>query len=433
MTLMTFRAMLGIGGGDAAPRKPVCASLDIGTHKIACVIAKVRSDEGGHRIKVVGVGHHESRGVKAGIIVDLAAAEHAIREAVDAAERMAGLTVDEVVVNASCGRIASEVYEIGVPVPTAQVRQEDLDRVLRTARSQPRQDGRMILHSVPLGFCLDGSEGVGDPRGMYGDRLSVGMHVVTVDPGPLRNLALGVDRAHVKIDRVAVSPLASALATLTEDEADLGAVCIDMGAGCTTLALFMDGMFVHADAVALGGRHVTLDLARALSTPLAEAERIKNLHGSVLADAHDTGAHIEVPLVGDAGGEEMSRVPRSAINRVIRPRVEETFELLNERLVSTGFGGRGDRHIVLTGGASQLTGVDEAASRILGGHVRLGAPGRLAGASEAISGPDFATAAGLLTYAQAAELEPRSALSQRSLKSQGGYLARVGRWLKESF
>jgi cell division protein FtsA len=268
---------------------------------------------------------------------------------------------------------------------------------------------------------------------MYGDRLSVGMHVVTVEPGPLRNLALGVDRAHVKIDRVAVSPLASALATLTEDEADLGVVCIDMGAGCTTLALFLDGMFVHADAVALGGRHVTLDLARAMSTPLAEAERIKTLHGSVLADAHDDGTVLEVPLVGDVAGEETSRVPRSAINRVIRPRVEETFELLGERLNQTGFAGRGERHIVLTGGASQLTGVDEAAARILGGHVRLAAPCRLQGASQAAAAPGFATAAGLLTYAQAADLEPRSAISQRSLNAGNGYFARMGRWLKESF
>ena len=439
MTLMTFRHLTGVGDANVAGtgRKAVCAALDIGTHKIVCVIARVRpaAEEGAAaEIEVVGVGHQESRGVKAGVIVDLGAAETAIRGAIDGAERMAGLTVDEVVVAASCGRIRSEIYEIGVPVPSGQVRQEDLDRVLRTARAQPREDARLTLHSLPLGYALDENEGVRDPRGMYGDRLSVGMHVVTAEPGPLRNLALGVDRCHVRIDRLAIAPLASALATLSEDEADLGAICVDMGAGCTGLAYFVDGMFVHADSVALGGQHVTLDMARGLSTPMSQAERLKALHGSVLTDAHDGSQTIEVPVVGsDDGADEVHRIPKSYIARIVRPRVEETLELLRDRLAATGIGGRGERRIVLTGGASQLNGLDELARRILHGQVRIAPPRPFKGKVAAMSGPGFATVSGLIAYAQTAEIEARSGIDEQALRGDQGYFARVGRWLKESF
>lgn len=437
MTLPTFKSLVHPETDGQSPRRPVCAALDVGTHKVSCVIARMRSKPAGGEgfdVKVVGVGHHASRGVKAGVIVDLAAAEHSIRAAVDAAERAAGFTVDEVIVNASCGRIQSEAYEIGVPVRSGQVQDADLDRVLKAARARPREDGRLTLHSFPIGFAIDNDAGIADPRGMFGERLSVGMHVVTAEPGPLKNLALGVDRCHVKIDRVAVSPLASALSTVTADEAELDAVCVDMGAGCTTIAVFMEGVFVHADAIALGGGHVTLDLARGLSTPLAEAERLKALHGSCLTGPADEREFIEIEAVGPNGGDESARVPKSTISAIVRPRIEETFELLRDRLQAAGLGVTAERRIVLTGGASQLTGTREIASRILGGQVRHGVPRPIEGAPAMLSDPGFACATGLLTYAQSAELEPRSGLSEPELRTgTGGYLVRMGRWLKESF
>lgn len=434
MTLPTFKALVHPDTKGQTPRKPVCAALDIGTDKICCTIARIRQKQGegtGYDVKVVGVGHHASAGVKAGVIVDLAAAETSIRAAVEAAERSAGFTVDEVIVNASCGRIRSEAYEIGVPVRSGQVQQSDLDQVLKTARSRSRDDARLTLHSFPIGFAIDNDAGIADPRGMFGERLSVGMHIVTAEPGPLKNLALGVDRCHLKIDRVSVSPLASALATITADEAELGAVCVDMGAGCTTVAAFIEGVFVHADAIALGGGHVTLDLARGLSTPLSQAERIKALHGSCLTGPADEREFIDIETVG--GGDEGGRVPKSAVAGIVRPRVEETFELLRDRLHAAGLGPSGDRRVVLTGGASQLNGIREVASRILGGQVRHGVPRRIEGAPAALAGPGFACVAGLLTYAQSAEIEARSGIEDSDLAAGPGYFGRMGRWLKESF
>jgi len=242
-----------------------------------------------------------------------------------------------------------------------------------------------------------------------------------------------VDRCHIKIDRVAVSPLASALSTVTTDEAELGAICIDMGAGCTTLSVFIEGMFVHADAIALGGGHVTLDLARGLSTPLVQAERIKALHGGCLTGPADDREFVGVETVGGDGTEELTRVPKSVLVSIVRPRVEETFELLRDRLRAAGLENMGERRIILTGGASQLTGTREIASRILGGQVRHGVP-RLAGVvPETLAGPGFACVAGLLTYAQSTEVEQRNGLSEDNGTTGSSYFGRMGRWLKESF
>jgi len=437
MILPTFKSLADPDHEGLSPRKPVCAALDIGTDKITCVIARVRGKTGGAPgldFKVVGVGHIASQGVKAGVIVDLAAAETSIRAAVDAAERAAGFTVDEAIVNASCGRISSEAFEIDVAVRSGRVTEDDLGQVLKTARSQPRDDGRLTLHSIPIGFALDGDAGIANPLGMYGERLSVGMHVVTAEPAPLKNLALGIDRCHIKIDRVAVSPFASALSTVTVDEAELGAICIDMGAGSTTVSVFIEGHFVHADAIALGGGHVTLDLARGLSTPLTQAERIKALHGSCLTSPADDRDSIEIEAVGGEGGaENLISVPKSNLVSIIRPRVEETFEMLRDRLRGAGLDNMGERRIILTGGASQLTGTTEVASHIFGGQVRHGSP-RLAGCPpETFNGPGFACVAGLLTYAQSAEVGLHDGLSETEDHNTAGYFGRMGRWLKQSF
>lgn len=437
MTLPTFKSLADPQNSGQSARKPVCAALDIGTDKVVCVIARVRQrtgDDAGVDIKVVGVGHHVSVGVKAGVIVDLAAAETSIRAAVEAAEANAGFTVDDVVVNASCGRIQSEAFEIGVPLRSEQVSEIDLGQVLKAARTKPREDGRLTLHSMPIGYALDGDAGISDPRGMYGTRLSVGMHVVTAEPGPLRNLALGVDRCHLKIDRVAVSPLVSAISTVTVDEAELGAICVDMGAGCTTVATFIEGMFVHADAIALGGGHVTLDLARGLSTPLVHAERIKALHGSCLTGPADDREFIDIETVGgEVGPDDLTRVPKSMLVSIVRPRIEETFELLRDRLRTAGIGELGERRVILTGGASQLTGTREIASRVLGGQVRHGSPRLGTELPESMNGPGFACVAGLVTYAQSAEFEHRNGITETQMQAGTGYFGRMGRWLKESF
>jgi cell division protein FtsA len=245
---------------------------------------------------------------------------------------------------------------------------------------------------------------------------------------------LTVERSHLSVEAMVASPYVAGLASLADDEADLGAATIDMGAGTTTLAVFSGGRFVHADGFALGGTHVTLDVARGLNTRIADAERIKAIYGSVLTGGSDERDMITVPPVGDDEREPPQFVSRAALVRIIKPRVEEILEMVRDRLKASPFAAEPRGRVVLTGGACQLVGVADLASRILKRPVRIGRPLGIAGLPDAAKGPAFAVAAGLLVYPQAAHLEHFEPRRTRQLMTgTGGYMARVGQWLRESF
>ena len=291
---------------------------------------------------------------------------------------------------------------------------------------------RELIHSIPVGYTIDGNRGIRDPRGMFGDRLGASMHVVTAASGAVRNLSTVVERAHLDIDQLVVSPYASGLATLVEDEIDLGVTLIDMGGGTTSLAVFFDGAVVHTDTVPVGGCHVTNDVARGLSTPLIEAERLKTLYGSAIASASDERELIDVPLVGEDNRSQPNHVPKSYLNQIIQPRLEETFELVRGQLEASGFDKLAGRRVVLTGGASQLQGVRELAAAVLDKQVRMGRPIRLQGLAESTGGPAFATAAGLLAYA-VAEITDRPGRMALRVPPSAGLFGRFGHWLRENF
>ncbi|WP_075217148.1 cell division protein FtsA [Mongoliimonas terrestris] len=421
-------------------RRPVIVSvLDVGSSKICCIIARLTPRAMGdvlpgrtHAIEVLGFGLQRSRGIKAGSVVDLDQAEKAIRLAVDAAERSAGLTVESLIVSLSCGRLGSETFSAGFDLSGREVGEADIQRVLEAGSEHTVKDGRAIVHALPIGYALDGNRGIRDPRGMLGQRLSVDTHVVSADSAPVRNLEICVNRAHLEVETMVSTPYASGLAALVDDEAQLGVACVDIGGGTTKIAVFADGQFVHVDGFALGGHHVTMDLARGLSARLVDAERIKTLHGSVIATDSDERDMVTVEPVGD--DDVPSHVPRSQIVHIIRPRVEEILEVVRDRLHASGFAGRVGRRIVLTGGASQLTGLTELARRILGRNVRLGRPVGIAGLPEAARGAAFATSVGLLIYPQVAQIEQYSTRRKTvALAANGGFVSRVGQWIRESF
>ena len=296
------------------------------------------------------------------------------------------------------------------------------------------RDGRAVLHSLPIGYSLDAASGIREPRGMLGHKFGVDMHMVTADVATVRNLMLTVERSHLDVEAMVSAPYMAGLSVLADDEADLGAAVIDLGAGTTTCAVFSAGRFVHADGFALGGHHVTMDLARGLNTRIADAERIKAIYGSVLMGGSDERDMITVPPFGDDEREPPQFVSRAALTRIIKPRVEEILEMVRDRLAASPFAAEPRGRVVLTGGASQLAGIADLASRILKRPVRIGRPLGLAGLPEAAKGPAFAVAAGLLVYPQAAHLEHFEPRRTRHLMTgTGGYMARVGRWLRESF
>jgi cell division protein FtsA len=429
------------GHGDSAHRSGTLTVLDVGSSKVCCVVAKLKPCEDGkllrgrsHRIHVIGIGHQKSEGVKSGVVVDLDRAEHAVRLAVDAAERMAGLTVDSLIVNMTAGRLKSESFVATINLGGHEAGEGDVKRVLAAGAKQAVKAEREVVHSLPIGFSLDAERGVRDPRGMVGDTLGVDMHVLTGDAAPMRNLELCINRSHLSVERMVATPYASGLAALVDDELEMGAACIDMGGGTTTISVFNEGKFIHADALAIGGNHVTLDLAKGLSTSIAAAERLKVMHGSALPGSADDRDLVSIQPIGD-DGEVAIQVPRSVMTRIIRARVDETLELLRDRINKSGYGNLVGKRVVLTGGASQLSGLPEAARRILGRNVRIGRPLGVAGLPEAAKGPAFSVPVGLLIYPQMAAFEshPAQGMFRLKMTGTGGRLHRMSEWFRDSF
>jgi cell division protein FtsA len=425
-------------------RSATLSVLDIGTSKVVCLIAELRPVEAGdalrgrtHLARIRGVGHQRSLGLKAGAVVDLEAAETAIRQAIHAAERMAGVEVKSAIVNLTGGRLSSHHFEAQVPVRAGMVCAADIGRVLEVASGHTLRAGRAVLHALPTGFSIDGQRNIVEPSGMIGQKLGVDLHVATADAAASRNLMLAVERSHLDVEAVIATPYASGLSVLADDEADMGVVVIDMGGGTTSVGVFADGHLVHVDAIGVGGHHVTMDLARGLTTTVTAAERLKTLYGSCISSTSDERDMISVPHIGeDDERETLNHVPRSQLVRIIKPRVEESLELVRDRLKQAGYAAQAGRRIVLTGGASQLMGLPDLARRILQGQVRIGRPLGVKGLPEAGKGPAFAAAVGLLVYPQVAHIEhfePKGRALFGHESGSGGYVGKMARWLRESF
>lgn len=411
------------------PRSGLVAALDVGSSKVCCFVARA---DGNSQTRIIGASHQISHGMKNGIVVDIEAAEMAILNAVHAAEQIANETIRSVTVNLSGGHPMSRTVGIEVPIAGHEIGDSDLRRVLEqttTLNSDDKKD-RDLIHTIPIGFAIDGDRGIRDPRGMYGDLLGVDMHIITAATGAVRTLETVVQRCHLDVESFVVSAYAAGLAVLVEDELDLGVTLVDMGAGTTSIAVFYDGAVIYADSLPVGGGHVTADIARGLSTPLAHAERLKTLYGSAIGSAADEHDIVDVPQMGEDNQETPNPVSRSSLNSIISPRVEETMELVRTRLTESGVGHFAGRRVVLTGGASQMQGGRELAALILDKQVRMGRPLRCRGLAEAMTGPAFATCAGLIGFA----VQNPTALPEPTpvLKGElGGLTGRLSQWLRE--
>jgi cell division protein FtsA len=413
------------------------AALDIGTTKICCLIAEGAAPRNaGERpteLRIRGFGHQASRGVRAGVIIDMEEAERAIRLCVDAAERMAGRTIKEVILSVAGGRPRCETLLGETRIMTSDVGQVDKQRAISSALQKLAPGQRILLHTAPVQYHLDEAHGVREPLGMFGQGLVVEMNAVTVEPGPLSNLALAVGRCHLEIADYVIAPYAGARSVLVEDEILLGSIYIEMGGGTTGIAAFHEGKLIFADVVPLGGQHITNDIARGLSTSLAHAERMKTLYGSALPAMNDEREYLAVPLLGERGVDKIHQVPRSALVAIVRPRVEEILEIVRGRIAASPFGHLAGNRVVIGGGASQLTGMREVAAQILNMPVRSGAHGPNHAMPESARSPSFAVAAGLLDYALKPDRHMGASGVEQHRPPGGNYLSRVGKWIKESF
>ncbi len=424
-------------------RSATVAVLDVGSSKICCMIGKLRPRPAGeilpnrtHSVEVIGFGHQRSRGIKSGVVVDMEEAEKALRLAVDAAEQSANLSVDSLIVSVAAGRLGSDTFSSSIMLDGREVESADIKAVLSAGHKHAEREDRCTLHALPLGYTIDQEHGIRDPLTMVGQELGVDMHVVSGDVAPLRNLENCINRSHLPVEGMVAAPFAAGLAALVDDEAQMGCACIDMGGGTTTVSIFYNGQLVFADAVAVGGSHVTMDLARVLSTRVADAERLKVLHGKTNPAQVDENEILTVPSIGEDPHTMPHQVSVAQLSQIIRPRIEETFELIRDRINRSGFAGVVGKRIVLTGGASQLTGVSEIATRVLSANIRLGRPMGIAGMPKTAKGPAFSAAAGLLIYPQIAGseyVERISVAANLMNHAGGGSFSRMTRWLKESF
>jgi cell division protein FtsA len=383
-----------------ALKSGLIAAIDLGSTKVSAVIARVEADQ---NLKIIGVGQQLSRGLRTGTIVGMESLEVSILNAVNSAEEMAGETVQDVLLSLSTG-FTSQIGEVEIPLQGREVQDADLVKLLDTTKqSLGVQQSRMgqnseLIHAFPIYYTVDGNKGIRDPRGMYCQELGMSLHVVTLPITHHRNFSYCLGRCHLALDDLVASPYASALSTLVEDEMDLGVTLVDMGGNTTSYAVFADGHCVRIGSINLGGHHITNDIAQGLSTPIAQAERLKTLYGSALPTYSDEREMILVPQIGDDQHAHAMQVTRSSLVRIIRPRVEEILELLKADLDNSPIFKAATRRIVLTGGASQLSGIRDLTAQILNRQVRLGKPLHVRGLSEIASGPGFSSVLGLLNF-----------------------------------
>jgi cell division protein FtsA len=374
----------------AQPRSEgLITAVDIGSSKVAALIAQPA--EGG--LQVLGTGQRESRGVKHGFITDMERTEHAVREAVEQAERIARTNIEEVWVSFSAGGLYSDVASVEVALGGQRIEQRDIDELLHAGRNSIDPEGRLVLHAQPALYTLDGLNGVRQPLGLHAEKLGVDIHVVSADPSPVRNLDLCVRSAHLAVKSIVASPIATAMACLSEEERDL----VELGAGVTNVSLFAGGLLVGLASLPIGAGEITDDIASTFGMRRAQAERLKCFHGSAQTSPRDNHEMIEV--AGGPDGAEPLRISRAQLISVIRVRLEHWFAAIEQALKDLGFTGPIARRLVLTGGGAELKGIADYAQGVLGRSVRVGRPRGLIGMPEAHSGMSFATLSGLVLYA----------------------------------
>lgn len=428
----------------AAIQRGVVAVLDIGSSKVACLVLRFDGTDAFHEaegigsmagqagFRVIGAATTRSRGVRLGEIDAMQETERAIRTAVQAAQKMANIRVDHVIASISGARPRSYGLEGRIEVEAEQVSEQDIARVLASCDIPDYGQGREVIHAQPINFALDHRSGLNDPRGQVGRELATDMHMLTVDHSVIQNIIHCVKRCDLELAGVASSAYLSGVSCLVEDEQELGAACIDMGGGSTGLSIFMKKHMIYADSVRIGGDHVTSDIAMGLSVPAATAERIKTFYGGVHATGMDDRDMIEIGANSGDWEKDRRTVSRAELIGIMRPRVEEILEEVKERLDVAGFDHMPSQQIVLTGGASQIPGLDGLASKILGAQVRLGRPLRVHGLPQAATGPAFSSSVGLSLFAAHPKDEwwdfemPTESYPARSIK-------RAVRWFRENW
>lgn len=372
---------------------PIVVGIDIGTTKVCTLIARVEADG---RVRVLGVGIEPSQGVRKGMVVDINAATRAIAHSIDKAERSSGLEITSALVSLAGSHVASMNSHGVVSVSEQTIDHTDLERAMDAARAVAIPHNREVVHVIQRDFTVDGQDGITMPIGMHGYRLEVEAHIITAAASTVDNLRQCVAESGVGVSQFVLNPLASAEAVLTEAEREMGVVLCDIGGGTADMALVIEGEVWHTMVLAVGGNHITSDIAHGLRLPFSQAEEIKIRYGHCLPSEVAEGETFRVKSFGE---ERHVDVNRLEMTQIIEARVEEIFSLMLQEIKRSGYDGLLPAGMVLTGGSSALKGIPELASRVLGMPVRTGQPENLTGMVDKLQSPAYSTSVGLTQWA----------------------------------
>lgn len=409
----------------------IFAVVDIGSQKIVCFIARISADG---TIEVIGIGHTESTGIRAGIITDLHAAESAILNAIHAAEKMAELTIERVVINISGSKTKSHSLKVSMSLGSKEASQRDINMLMDQVYTQFDPELYEVIHCIPTDYVLDGEAGITDPRGMYGDILEAKTHIVTTTTTMLLNLTSCLGRCHLDVLACLSSPYAAGIACLSDDEQKLGTVIVDIGACHTSLGVFYGGNYIYCDNIMLGGAHITSDIAWGISTSSGNAERIKVKYGSLAKSSDYEYEKIDINQGDERKSANIgSQITRADLNNIIASRIDELFAQICKRLAESGLSQMAMGRLVFTGGGSQIAGLQHYASTTFGKHVRVAAPKQLMGVAESLRGPAYSAIHGMLylmaNHANEMMLQQKKGFTLADNNTVG----RVMGWIKENF
>ena len=402
-------------------------ALDIGTSKVVCLVGEVGLDG---IVDIVGIGSHESRGLKRGVVVNIESTVHSIQRAVEEAELMAGCKIHSVTVGVAGSHIRSMNSHGIVAVRDGEVMEHDLERVIDAARAVAIPADQKILHILPQEYVIDNQEGIREPLGMSGVRLEAKVHLVTGAVNAVQNIEKCVKRCGLAVDSSVLEQLASSYSVLTDDEKELGVCMVDMGGGTSDIAIFTGGSIRHTAVIPIAGDQVTNDIAMALRTPTLHAEEIKIKYACALAQLASPEDTIKVPSVGDRPARDLSR---QALAEVVEPRYDELFTLVQAELRRSGFEDLVAAGIVLTGGTSKMEGAVELAEEIFHMPVRLALPKGVRGMGDILCSPIYATGIGLLQYAKQDNQHLGEAVEIEDSVEHPSVLDRMKAWFQGNF
>jgi cell division protein FtsA len=376
-------------------KKDFVVGLDIGTTKICCVVGEVTEAGPQPVIDIVGIGTAPSTGLRKGVVINIDSTVESISKAIEEAELMAGTEISTVYTGIAGGHIKSFNSTGIVAVKDREVTEQDVQRVIDAAKAVAIPLDREVIHIIPQEYTINGQDGIRDPIGMSGVRLECKVHIVTGAVSSAQNIIKCANKAGLNVAEICLEPIASSEAVLSQDEKELGVVLVDIGGGTSDLAIFKDGAIVHTGVLAIGGNHITNDIAVGLRTPQAEAEAIKIKHGCAMASMVKSDETIEVSGVG---GRKARVLSRKLLAEIIEPRVEEIFSLIHQEVAKSGYLDAVTGGVVITGGATLLEGMPELAEFIFEMPVKRGLPQNIGGLRDVVNSPKFATAVGLLKY-----------------------------------